>query len=295
MPILVIIHFYSLKYTKRRALKFSNFELLEKLSGKKILSKNWTLLFMRFLVLMLLILSASGLIWWHNGYGANFDYAIAIDSSSSMMANDVQPTRLDGAKEAALEFVDALPGQARIGVVSFTGTTFIKQRLTESVKDVKSAIKDVAVESVGGTAIGDTMVTISNSIFEKNNGNIIILLTDGQSNVGVDSIGALDYLNEKSVMVYTIGIGSVQGGSFIEGSDALSKLDEETLMQIAEQTNGKYFKVNNLDEMKNAFRDVAAFRQKRIGTNLSVSFMLIALIGLLIEWGLMNSKYRSLP
>jgi len=295
LPILVIIHFYSLKYTKRRALKFSNFELLEKLSGKKILSKNWTLLFMRFLVLMLLILSASGLIWWHNGYGANFDYAIAIDSSSSMMANDVQPTRLDGAKEAALEFVDALPGQARIGVVSFTGTTFIKQRLTESVKDVKSAIKDVAVESVGGTAIGDTMVTISNSIFEKNNGNIIILLTDGQSNVGVDSIGALDYLNEKSVMVYTIGIGSVQGGSFIEGSDALSKLDEETLMQIAEQTNGKYFKVNNLDEMKNAFRDVAAFRQKRIGTNLSVSFMLIALIGLLIEWGLMNSKYRSLP
>ena len=250
---------------------------------------------MRFLVLMLLILSASGLIWWHTGYGANFDYAIAIDSSSSMMANDVQPTRLDGAKEAALEFVDSLPGQARIGVVSFTGTTFIKQRLTESVKDVKSAIKDVAVESVGGTAIGDTMVTISNSIFEKNNGNIIILLTDGQSNVGVDSIGALDYLNEKSVMVYTIGIGSVQGGSFIEGSDALSKLDEETLMQIAEQTNGKYFKVNNLDEMKNAFRDVAAFRQKRIGTNLSVSFMLIALIGLLIEWGLMNSKYRSLP
>ncbi len=295
MPILVVVHFYSLKYTKRRALKFANFELVEKLTGRRILSKNWTLLFMRFLVLMLLIFSASGLIWWHSGYGANFDYAIAIDSSSSMMANDIQPNRLEGAKEAALEFVDSLPGQARIGVVSFTGTTFIKQRLTESTKDVKSAINDIVVESIGGTAIGDTVVTISNSIFEKDNGNIIILLTDGQSNVGVDPIGALDYLNEKSVMVYTIGIGSVQGGSFIEGSDTLSKLDEETLMQIAEQTNGKYFKVNNLDEMKNAFMSVAAFRQKRIGTNLSVSFMLIALNGLLIEWGLMNSKYRSLP
>lgn len=276
-------------------MKFSNFELLEKLSGRKILSKNWTLLFVRFLVLMLLILSASGLIWWHSGYGANFDYAIAIDSSSSMMAKDIEPSRLDGAKDAALEFVDSLPGQARIGVVGFTGTTFIKQRLTENVKDVKSAINGIAVESIGGTAIGDAMVTISNIIFDKNNGNIIILLTDGQSNVGVDPIGALDYLNEKSVMVYTIGIGTLQGGNFIEGGDALSKLDEETLMQIAEQTNGKYFKASNLDEMKNAFRNVAAFRQKRIGTNLSVSFMLIALIGLLIEWGLMNSKYRSLP
>ena len=252
-------------------------------------------MFVRFLILMLLILSASGTIWWHTGYGANFDYAILIDVSSSMMAKDIQPTRLDAAKEAALDFIDALPGQAKIGVVTFTGTAFIKQRLTERMSEVKNAINEVTVEAVGGTAIGDAMVTTSNVIFDKEEANVIILLTDGQTNIGIDPIGAVEYLSDNSVMVYTIGIGTEGGGSFVEGSDILSKLDEDTLIQIAEETGGRYFKVSNLDEMKTAFRSVASFRKKRIGSNLTISFMLFALIGLLIEWGLMNSKYRSLP
>jgi len=295
LPILVLVHFWSLKYTKRRALKFANFEAIEKIVGRKIISKNLTLLFIRFAILMLLILSAAGTIWWYTGYGSNFNYAILIDVSNSMRANDIEPTRLEAAKEAALEFVDNLPGQAKIGVATFTGTTFIKQRLTEKMDKVKDAIKSVDVESIGGTSIGDAMVTTSNIIFEEEGGNIIILLTDGQNNVGIDPITAIDYLNEGSVMVYTIGIGTKEGGEFVEGMDILSKLDEPTLVQIADETGGKYFKVSNLNEMKIAFRNVVNFRKKRISKNLTIPFMLIALIGLLIEWGLMNSKYRSLP
>jgi len=276
-------------------LRFANFEVIEKLTGRRIISKNWTLLFVRFAILMLLILGASGTIWWHTGLGSDFNYAILVDVSSSMMADDIKPTRLDGAKEAALDFIDALPGQAKIGVVTFTGTTFIRQRLTDRMGDVEKAIKEITVESIGGSAIGDAMVTTSNVLFKEKESNVIILLTDGQSNVGVDPLGAVEYLNSNNVMVYTIGIGSTEGASFIEGSDIISRLDENTLIEIAEMTGGQYFKVDNLDEMKNAFRSIGGFSRKRIGTNLTISFMLIALILLLIEWGLMNSKYRSLP
>ena len=294
LPILVIIHFWSLKYTKRRALKFANFEAIERVVGKRLISKNWTLLFVRSAVLLFLVFSAAGTVYWYNGVGSDFDYVLLIDGSTSMLADDFSPNRIGAAKEAALSFLDSLRGQANIGVATFTGTTFVKQRLTEDEGAVRNAIEEINVEEIGGTAIGDAMVTAANTFFEKEDGNVIVLLTDGRSNVGVNPIDAIDHLSEKKVMVYTIGVGTEEGGSFVN-NEILSTLDEETLIRIAEDTGGQYFKASNIDELKSAFSNVGNFRNKRLNKPLSVPFMFIALFILLIEWGLMNSKYRSLP
>ena len=291
---LVIIHFLSLRYTKRRGLKFANFSVIEKITGKKIMSKNWTLLFMRLIVISCLILGASGATIWYSARGSDFNYGLLIDASSSMTADDFKPSRLDAAKGAALDFVDAVGSGTMVGVITFTGTSFVKQRLTDDLGEVKDVIKNINIESVGGTAIGDALVTGSNLFFSgRAGGNVLILLTDGQSNVGLEVRDAIPFLLENKILVNTVGIGTKEGGSF--AGEIVSKLDENTLKFIADETGGRYFIAGDESELKEAFSEIAQLRTKRVGKNLTLIMLLTGVGLLLIEWGLMNSKYRSLP
>ncbi len=300
LPLLIIIHFLSLRYTRRKGLKFANFSVIEKITGKKLMSKNWTLLFLRLIILSCLILSVSGVTIWYTGKGSDFNYGLLIDASVSMAANDFNPSRIDAAKEAALTFIDAVES-ARVGVVTFTGTTFVKQRMTDDLDEVRNVIKNIGIETVGGTAIGDTLVVGSNLFFSgeeigsgiEGKDNVLILITDGQSNVGLDVGDAIPFLLDNNVLVHTIGIGTLEGGEFIE--DVVSKLDEETLKFIAEETGGTYFRAGNANELRNIFENLADLKIKRIGKNLTVALLLVGVVLLLVEWGLMNTKFRSLP
>jgi Ca-activated chloride channel homolog len=295
LPLLFIIHFLSLKFTRRKALKFANFEVIEKLTGKKVTSKNIVLLMMRLLILSFLIFSVAGTTYWYTGQGGSFDYAILIDGSVSMLAEDYDPNRITAAKNAALSFVNSFPGVVNIGIATFTGTTFLKQKLTDNKGDIRRAINRIDIEEIGGTAIGDAMVTSSNLIFERDEGNILIILTDGQSNVGISPKEAVVYLNDKKILVHTIGIGTPLGGKFIEGSDILSKLNEEPLKNIAAQTGGQYFRAEDNDKLKEAFSKIGSSKTQRLNIDLTLPFLSIGLVLLLIEWSLMNTKYRSLP
>lgn len=255
---------------------------------------------MRLIILSCLILSVSGVTIWYTGRGSDFSYGLLIDASVSMGANDFQPSRMEAAKEAALTFVDAV-GAARVGVVTFTGTTFVRQRMTNDLDDVRDVIKEIGIETVGGTAIGDTLVVGSNLFFSgKQTGsgiegkdNVLILITDGQSNVGLEVGDAIPFLLDNNVLVHTIGIGTLEGGEFLE--DVVSKLDEETLKFIAKETGGTYFRAGDANELEKIFEDLAELKIKRISKNLTVALLLVGVVLLLVEWGLMNTKFRSLP
>src|SRR3989344_2956742 len=108
IPLIVIVHFLTLKSTTRKAVKFANFETLERITGGQSLSKNFFLLFIRTLIILLFIFALSGTTISYIGQGSDFDYAIAIDASNSMLVQDLQPNRLEAAKERAVEFVDSL-------------------------------------------------------------------------------------------------------------------------------------------------------------------------------------------
>ena len=261
------------------------------------MSKNWTLLFMRLIILSCLILSVSGVTAWYTGKGSDFNYGLLIDASVSMNADDFSPSRIEAAKESALLFVDAV-GSARVGVVTFTGTTFVKQRVTDDLDEVRNTVKGIGIEAVGGTAIGDALVVGSNLFFsgkedEAKKDNVLILITDGQSNVGLDVKDAIPFLLDNNVLVHSIGIGTVQGGEFIE--DVVSKLDEETLKFISQETGGSYSRAGDANELKNIFENLAELKVKRIGKNLTISLLLVGVVLLLVEWALMNTKFRSLP
>ena len=301
LPLLIITHFFVLGYLKRRAVKFANFEAIKRVTGTKLelknvktISKNRFLLLIRVLVLLFLILSTAGPVLWYVGQRSDVDFVIAIDASSSMLADDFKPYRLDAARKTSSLFVNGLKSKTKIGVVSFAGTSFVEQDMTDDLKKVEDSINNINVKRVGGTDIGGAIITSANILLREESAKAIILLTDGQSTVGVPIDEAIDYANKNQITVHAIGIGTKEGGTFIK-TDLVSKLDEPTLIKIAQKTGGKYYKAENEEEINNAFEDISSSAEEKIPVNLSMGFVMIALVLLFVEWGMINTKYRTLP
>ena len=294
LPLLIIIHLVSLKFTRQKALRFANFEAIEKITGKPIFSRNIILLLFRMVVICVFILAIAGTVISFLGKSSDFDFVLAIDASSSMLADDYTPNRLEVAKDAATLFVDELNAQARIAVFSFAGTTFIKQRLTEDKRKVTESIKGITFESASGTAIGEAIMTATNILAESNKAKVIVLLTDGQSNVGVDIQKAIAYANEQNVLVYTIGVAKKEGGSF-PNIDVISVLDAVTLEKIARDTGAKFFEAKNEEELKQAYTEIASSTTQKIKINISIFLLIVGFLLLFVEWFLQNTKYRSIP
>lgn len=298
IPILIVLHLVTVKFTKRRALLFANFEAIKRVGTGvihgRILSRNLLLLILRIFTLILLIFALAGTVVWHYGKSSDFDFVLAIDASGSMLADDFKPNRLGAAKNAAIKFVDAIVKNTHVGVISFSGTPFIKQRITKDLDKVKEAIKSINIEFASGTAIGDAIIAASNLLIDKERAKIIVLLTDGQSNVGTLVEEAIKYANDNHITIYTIGVATKSGGKFAE-IKAISKLDETLLMNIAKLTGGEYYRAEDEKELDNAYKKIATTAKKKIPVKLTVPFLFIALSLILFEWFLINTKYRTIP
>lgn len=308
IPIMILTHIYTLNHIRTAALKFSNFEAIERVSKGDFLgkpyrglfrNKNIFSLFLRLVVYTLLIFSVTGTTIWYSGKASDFDFVLAIDSSTSMLADDLGTNRLEAAKEAALNFVDSVVGKSNIGIVSFASTVFVDKEPISDREEIKNIINGLDVKEGGGTNIGDTLITSTNLLIDKKNeeskkSKVIILLTDGQSNTGTPVDIAIDYAKTREVIVYTIGIGTEEGGKFL-GLDVISKLDEAGLKKISDQTKGKYFRAENKDILKNAFNEIAAFKEKRISLDISWILLIIGLLLLVLEWILLHTLYRIVP
>jgi Ca-activated chloride channel family protein len=296
IPLMVLAHFISLKFVRKRALKFANFPAIEYVTGERILSKNYTMLAMRLVTLFFLILGVSGAVLWYESQAGDVSFVLAIDSSGSMMANDFQPTRLDAAKSSALVFVDTVSENTDIGVLSFAGVGFIKQALLTDAARTRSSINNVTIEIVGGTGIGTAIISSVNLLSGSSKPKTIILLTDGQNNVGPSVDEAILYANDNQVTIYTIGIGTEGGGSLEEmGLSFVSKLDRDTLVKIAGDTKGRYYEARNETALADAYREIATSNTAKMPFNLSLVFLVVTVILLFAEWGLLNTKYRTLP
>lgn len=300
VPLLIVIHFLTLKYSKKEALRFSNFEAISRVVKEHISekpyprlfrNKNLIPLFIRVASLSLLIFAVAGTVLWYRGETTDFDFILAIDSSSSMLANDFSPNRLEATKVAASLFIDNLAPKSRVGVVTFSGTSFVQEKLTEDLDLLKKTIDDITVSKIGGTDLGTAVITSSNLLIGGDRGKVIVLLTDGQSNVGVSISEGIKYANKENVVVYTIGVATEEGGKFRD-ADVISKLDDVALKKIARLTGGGYFRADNKEALIKAYKDIAGLNIRKLSLNLTPGFMLIALILLVIEWILVNTKYR---
>jgi Ca-activated chloride channel family protein len=296
IPIIIVIHFISLRYSRKRAIKFANFTALARVSEKLGISSNYFVLFLRVVVIIAIILSISGTSLWYDGNTIDADYIIAIDSSSSMLANDFPPTRFEASKEAALGFVNNLPIYSSVGVVSFSGISYVNQPLTNDKRIIKDAINNIDIMSSGGTDIGGAIVTGTNLLMNSGKPRLIIILTDGRSNIGIGLQKAVEYANNNNVIVDTIGIGSEEG-YFINVNESLGPLgvDKEELELIANSTKGKFYNPRSSSELKGIYFDIATSDKTKVSIELTFFLLGFILILLVFEWVLLNTKYRILP
>lgn len=295
IPIMVALHFFMLKYTKRRAIIFANFEALKRVTGNVVLSKNITILIARILIILFLTLSAAGMTIWMKGPTSEFNYVIAVDTSSSMLADDFTPNRLIVAKQTAQDFVNQLNAETKIGVVSFSGISKVDTSITNDKKEVNSVIDKLDISSAGGTDISGAIITSVNILMsEPDKSRAVIVLTDGQQTIGSPLEEGINYATSKNTLVHTIGIATEKGGKF-EMTQLLSTLDETALKSISDNTGGKYFRVADKATMDAAFKEIVKSSEQNIPFQLRLPFLIVGILLLFLEWVLINTRFRTLP
>ncbi len=301
LGLVIILYFLSKKYARKRVLIFGNFEVLEKVAGKKLLSTDLIPLFLRIFAIILIILVISDLILVKEEYVAKTDFVLAIDTSSSMTASDYEPNRLEFVKKTTIEFISKLKN-TRVGIITFSGKAHARLKQTSDMNEVERTLQKMDFEKSAGTAIGDAII-VSEALFDESDRNrSIILITDGINNVGRNITEALEALNESNISIYPIGIGSkmepnITVPSGLEELNAthakFPNLDEEMLGLLANKTNGEYFIIDDEYSFKRAFETGLEF--KRISTEPRLYLLLLLCIILLIDWGLEITKFRVLP
>lgn len=208
------------------------------------------------------------------------DVALAIDVSGSMRAEDFKPNRMEAAKQRIKEFVKEFK-QGRMALVAFAGRSFTQCPLTTDGGILDGLLDQLEVGSVAidGTAIGDAIINCMNKFKESAVSRVIILLTDGENNAGtVDPISAARATKDKGIKIYTIGVGTPEGARvpvlnavgekfYLKdeaGNYVLAKVDEATLKQIADITDGTYFRAKDENALKDIYTKIAAMEKKEI-------------------------------
>lgn len=302
IPLLIISHFAFLKYVKRRAMRFANFQALKRVSEQKILTKNHVILIIRAFILCALIFAISGTSVWYKGLSNENDFIIAIDASSSMSAQDFQPSRFEAAKQYTNGFLDNLKSDSAVGLVSFAGAAFIENLPTKSKTELKDSLKILDIAHEGGTNIADAIITSTNLLLSSKKGKTIVLLTDGSNTAGYftkDPISeSIKYAKQNNIMIYTIGIGtnSAPIGYLPEYYNISSVYDEENLMRIANNTGGQYYNAQSNAQIQQAYTNILSdTKESYLGIDLSVGLLIIALALIFLEWGLISTRFRAIP
>lgn len=238
------------------------------------------------------------------------DIVLAIDVSGSMLAEDLQPNRIEAAKKMALAFVDRRPTD-RIGLVIFSGESFTQCPITidhDVLKEQLSEIKSGLL--VDGTAIGEGLATSVDRIRKsKGKSKIVILLTDGVNNMG--KIGpelALEVAKAYKVRVYTIGVGTKGMAPYpvptpfgIQKQMQEVQIDEALLQKIAKETGGKYYRATDNSSLSAIYGDIDKLEKTKIEISsykhyaeLFFPFALLAIICLGLEMLLRYTVFRSI-
>ena len=240
------------------------------------------------------------------------DIVMAIDISSSMLAQDLKPNRLAALKRVAASFVDDRMSD-RIGLVIYAGESYTKTPITSDRAIVKNALGEIQFEGLieDGTAIGMGLATSVNRLKDSRaKSKVIILLTDGVNNSGfIDPKIASELAVEYQIKTYTIGLGSngtarapvglLPNGKFQYGMTKV-EIDEELLKTIAKNTGGLYFRATDNKKLEEIYAEINKLEKTEIEEfkyyNYDEKFrplILLALALLFIEWLMRNTLFRS--
>jgi Ca-activated chloride channel family protein len=200
---------------------------------------------------------------------------LAFDVSNSMMADDLEPTRIDAAKVAAQAFIENQPRTIQVGVVAFSNGGLVVQQPTISQEEILSAIDRLNPQ--GGTSLGQGIfasinaiageaIAIDETLLEQGTQTIdvgyypsavVLLLTDGENTGPPEPLEIAQVAAEAGVRIYAVGIGSPEGAVLeIDGFNVVTQLNEGTLQDIANLTNGRYYHAEDEDALQEIYKTV---------------------------------------
>ena len=301
LPLLVAGYLYNQRRRRAYAVRFTNLALLGQVVGKQPA-------FRRHLPAVLFLLATAGLLLALARPTAAIlvpreraSVMLAVDVSGSMAASDVQPSRMEAAQQAGKTLIDKLPGQAQVGLVSFNGQATLINPLTNDHQAVENSLE--GLRPGGGTAIGDGLQLAVQELTQHSradkNGkrppSMVVLLTDGSSNTGIDPAQAAAEAKAAGIPVETVGIG-VRGQQTMLGGRLIDGVDEQTLQSIADSTGGHYFyaaESNVLNDVYSSLGTSIGFRTEQV--ELTIPVMAAATLVLLAGGVLSLHWFRLLP
>jgi Ca-activated chloride channel homolog len=195
---------------------------------------------------------------------------LTIDTSASMTATDVPPTRLEAAKSASSSFLDLLPDRFRVGLVSFSSIVSVLEEPSDDREAVRSALD--RLEGDVGTALGDAIVeSVALAPDPEEQDDLsggrplfaILLLSDGANSVGREPLDVIDEAQEAGVPIHTIAFGTPQGTVDITNDFGVTETyrvppDPTTLRQVAQETGGRFFEAPTEADLEAVYEEIGS-------------------------------------
>ncbi len=253
---------------------------------------------------------------WDKKTTEGIDIMLAMDVSTSMLAEDLKPNRMEAAKNVAAEFISGRPDD-NIGLTIFAGESFTQCPLTTDHGSLLNLLHNVRADIAArgliqdGTAVGMGLANaVTRLKASKAKSKVVILLTDGSNNMGdISPLTAAQIAKSLGIRVYTIGVGTnkvapypmpVAGG--VQYVNVPVEIDTQTLSQIAAMTEGNFYRATNNRELQQIYKDIDKLEKTKMSvTKFSKRyeafqpFALAAVLCLLLELLLRNTVLRRIP
>ena len=253
---------------------------------------------------------------WQNTEIEGIDIMLAMDISTSMLAEDLKPNRLEAAKQVAAEFINGRPND-NIGLTIFAGEAFTQCPLTVDHGVLLNLFHSVSCDMIyrgmieDGTAIGMGLANAVTRLKDsKAKSKVVILLTDGVNNRGeLSPLTAAEIAKQFGIRVYTIGVGTngtapypMQTYAGVQYIQTPVEIDEQTLTQIAAETNGNYFRATSNSKLKEVYQEIDKLEKTKLNVKEFSKreeeyeiFALVAFLCILLELILRNTVLKKIP
>lgn len=317
IPLLIVVFIYTNILKNRNIKKFGNPELIAQLMPNVSIYRPKVKFYIQlFVILLLTIVLAQPQFGTkvENSKRKGIEVMIALDVSNSMMAQDVQPSRLEKAKQVLSKLIDGMSDD-RIGLVVFAGDAYTQLPITADYVSAKMFLSSISTQMVQrqGTAIGSAIDLAIKSFGPKEKtGRAIIVITDGENHED-DAVGAAKLATENGMIVHVIGMGKTDGApipvpgtmSFWKDKDGnvvVSKLNEQMCKEIAIAGKGLYV---HADNSNSAYRIITSELDKMSKSDIKASvfseyneqfqsFAILAMLLLLVDFFIFDRKNKRL-
>lgn len=248
---------------------------------------------------------------WQNTEMEGIDIMLAVDVSTSMLAEDLKPNRLEAAKDVAAAFINGRPND-NIGLVLFAGETFTQCPLTTDhtvLLDLIHSVKTGLIQD--GTAVGMGLANAVTRLKDSQaKSKVVILLTDGTNNMGdISPLTAAEIAKKYGIRVYTIGVGTNGTAPYpyptamgVQYVNVPVEIDEKALTQIAGVTEGQYYRATSNTKLKEVYQQIDKLEKTKLNVKEFSKreeeyrlFALIAFLCILLEVLLRNSILKKIP